>query len=224
MKNIVLTLALFATTLHLQAQTEKGTFALGLHNFAPGVVVSSSSLVSPTNAFGFSFGKSKEKVDGQDQGDDTKYSTVGLNFNGHYFIIDDFSAGLGLNFFSQTEKEDNGSGEDDKYTATIVMAGPELRYYFSTSPKTKVWLKGSASFGSLKTKINGEEDDDPTKLSTFGGGAGLAFFPNPNISIDLGLGYSVFTSKSDVNFGTGSTEYEDVFSGLVFDVGFGLFF
>ena len=82
MKNTALFLSLFASACMLNAQTEQGTFALGLHNFAPGVVVSSSTLVSPTNAFGFSFGKTKEEVDGQDQGDEVKYSTVGLNFIG----------------------------------------------------------------------------------------------------------------------------------------------
>lgn len=65
-----------------------------------------------------------------------------------------------------------------------------------------------------------------TILTEFGGGAGLSFFPNVHFAINLGLGYSVLMAKNELElFPTGATvEQISTYSGLVFDVGFGLFF
>jgi hypothetical protein len=146
---------------------------------------------------------------------------VGLSLNGHYFVANNLSVGLGGNFFTQTQKEDGGEG---KYTTTLLMGGPQLRYYINTGAKSKVWLKGMASFGSAKSKYDGEWEEDPTKLSEFGGGIGLALFPNQHFCIDLGIGYNVFTVKNEYDFEEMPIEYKEIYSGLVFDIGFGVFF
>jgi len=104
------------------------------------------------------------------------------------------------------------------------MAGPELRYYIPASAKAKIWVAGNGSFGSVKSKYTGEADDDPTKLSRFGGGAGLAFFPNSNISIDLGLGSGVFIAKNETtDFNNNKVTNKDTSSGISLELGFTIY-
>jgi opacity protein-like surface antigen len=222
MKQLLSLLFLLAIgTVALQAQTEKGNFALGLHNFSPGGVTGSSSILSPASSLGIAFGKSKSKANDGDFEDQFKYSVIGLNLSGHYFVINGLSVGLVANVFGETQKELDD--DKDKYQTSIFLAGPELRYYAPIGGKSKFWVKGSGAVGKATNKVNGEKDDDPTKLTQFGGGAGLAFFPNSHISLDLGLGYNVFVSKNESTFGTVTNEYTDVYSGLAFDLGFTIF-
>lgn len=222
MKQLLSLLFLLAiSTVALQAQTEKGKFALGLHNFSPGGVTGSSSILSPASSLGIAFGKTKSKINDGDFEDQFKYSVIGLNLSGHYFVINNLSLGLVANVFGQTQKE--VGGDEDEYKSTILLAGPELRYYAPVGGKSKFWVKGGGAIGKVTSKVNGEKDDDPTKLTQFGGGAGLAFFPNSHISLDLGLGYNVFVSKNESTFGTITNKYTDVYSGLAFDLGFTIF-
>jgi len=110
--------------------------------------------------------------------------------------------------------------DDYKTSATIFLLGPEVRYYFDTGAKTKLWLKTGASIGSLASKFDGESSD-PISLSQFGGGAGLSIFPIANVSIDFGLGYNVLTLTEK---GNNSADYKYINSGLAVDIGFGIFF
>lgn len=205
----------------LQAQTTQGTFALGLHNFSP--TLSEATLLAPTNSLGISFSKSKSEIDGRESDGEVSITNLGLNASVHYFFVNNFSGGLNLSVFNQSAKFDDGSGDDDKEKLTLFMAGPELRYYFNTGAKTKVYLRGGASFGSAKAEFDGEEEDDPTKLSQFGGGAALAFFPSSAFSIDFGLGYNVFQTKDEIDFGTGPVDAVDTTSGVTFDIGFSIY-
>lgn len=220
MKNILFSMLLLASAFALQAQTERGKFSLGLHNFSSvGLIGEAGGILAPTNSLGISFGQVKTKVNGQTRDDKPKYTSVGISLDGHYFLIDNLSAGIGGNFFSQTVKED-----DDKYSVTVVMAGPRLRYFIPAGENAKVFVRGGASFGSATSKFNGEKEGEPTKLSEFGGGAGVAIFPNQHFSINLGLGYSMFMTTDESTFLGATTERVDTYSGLTFDIGFGLFF
>jgi opacity protein-like surface antigen len=221
--NSLALLFVLATAFTLNGQTTQGSFSLGLHNYSP-LVGDIGGVLAPTNALGISFTTSKSKEDGVEDPQSTKSTTIGLNANASYFVIDNLSAGINLSFLTQTQKEEGGV-ENNDYKTTIFMAGPELRYFIPASAKTKVWVGAGGSFGSAKSEFNGNNDNDPTKLSRLGGGAGLAFFPNSNFSIDLGLGYSVFTSKYEyTNFLNEVTKYEDTTGGITFDVGFSVYF
>ena len=213
-----------ATAFALDAQTTKGSVCLSLHNFSP-LIPEAGGILANSNALGIAFSTLKSEVDGVESPVKTKFSTIGLSGSAHYFIIDNLSAGINLNFLNHKEKEDGGgSGNNDEYVTTIFMAGPELRYYFPASAKAKIWVGGGGSFGSVKNKLNGKSDDNPNKLSRFSGGVGVAFFPNAHFSVDLGLGYGVFTSKYEFDdFGGGTTKYKDTNSGLILDLGFSIF-
>ncbi len=210
MKNLLIIALLFAACVNTQAQTEQGSWALGLHNFSP--IFSAGQLASPTNAIGISFGKNKYENNGQTAGE-SKYASVGLSGSAHYFLINDLSAGVNLNLFFQNEKEEGN--DPDKYSTTIILAGPELRYYINAGAKSKVFIKGNAGFGSAASKFNGQKEGD-TKLSQFGGGAGLAIFLGEQVALDLGLGYNIFKAKD-------SDDDTSTNSGASFDVGFTVF-
>jgi opacity protein-like surface antigen len=88
----------------------------------------------------------------------------------------------------------------------------------------KIYVMGGAGFGTSSSKYNGDDDDDPTKLSRFGGSAGVAFFPNSNVSIDLGLGYSSFVVKNTYDdFQGNKIDSKDTNSGVALEVGFTVF-
>jgi hypothetical protein len=223
MKNLFLLLITFSVLGALNGQTTKGTWVLGLHNFSPVPLTSEGlgyNLFPQTNAFGISFGTTKEKIDGELQEDKETSSIIGLSLNSHYFVADQLAIGLVGNFStsSSTYKSDP---EEYKSSATIFLVGPEVRYYFDSGTKTMFWLKGGASLGSVSTKYDGESGE-PVNLSQFGGGAGLSIFPSSSVSIDIGLGYNVMTTSSKNNFTSGT--YKTINSGLVADVGFGIFF
>lgn len=216
MKNILLIAVFIAGVFALPAQTEKGAFALGLHSFSPNGVG-----IAPVSSVGIGFGKLSSEVTGSGEQSETKYTTVGLNANAHYFLIDNLALGGQFNLLSQSTKEQDG--DKDEATVTLFMAGPEMRYYIRATEKMKVWIRGYAGFGSLKTEYNGDSGD-PVKLNQFGGGAGLAFFPASCFSIDLGAGYGLLTMKSTYDFFGDEIEEKDTYSGAMLDVGFTVFF
>ncbi len=209
-----------ATISALQAQTTKGTFALGLHNFSP-MFGEAGGLLAPTNAFGIGFTTSKSEIDGEESDFKYKTTTIGLSGSGHYFLIDNLSAGINLSFLSQAEKEDVDDG--DESSISLIMAGPELRYYIPAGSKMKVFVLGGASFGTAKSSFNGEDEGDPTKLSRFGGSAGLSFFPSNHVSVDLGLGYGVFITQDTYDFLGQEVKSKDTNSGITLELGFTVF-
>ncbi len=222
MKKNVFTYCFLLLAVYASAQTNKGTFALGLHNFSPSGILSNTTLLSPTNALGVGFGTNTSKSSRTPSEEyKTKFSYMGINANAHYFVIDNLSVGLGMNLFNQSEKEDNNDPDDDEYNITLFMAGPELRYYINATPKSKVYIRGFAAFGSASQ----EEDDDKDKLNQFGGNVGMAYFPNQHFSVDFGLGYNIFNSKSEgEDFNGNVIEYTYTSNSFVLDLGFTVFF
>jgi hypothetical protein len=223
MKNFSLLCMLVVFQLTLHAQTSKGTFLIGFHNYSPGTITSDGTgynLFPQTNGLGISFGSNKTKVDGELQDYKESTSYFGLSLNSHYFVADQFAIGLTGNFSSSSSTYKEGGQDDDKSSSFIFLVGPEMRYYFDAGTKTKIWIKGGAAVGSVSYKYNGESDD-PTDLSQFGGGAGISIFPVPTVSIDFGLGYNVLNIKDGSDsFG----EYKSINSSLAFDIGAGIFF
>jgi opacity protein-like surface antigen len=139
-------------------------------------------------------------------------------------LINNFSAGLNLNLLYQHTKE-KGAGNNTTVSSNLLMAGPEVRYYFPAGAKSKIWVGGNGAWGSSKTKFQGDDSNDAAKFSRYGAGAGVSFFPLEYVSIDLGAGYGVFTVKDNYEDFNGNTiENQDSNSGLSLDFGFSVFF
>lgn len=204
----------------LNAQTSKGNFVMGFHNFNPGPLASFGTPYNwfpQTNALGISFGSSKSKNDGNVSDYKVNNTVVGLSLNSHYFVDDNLGLGLTASF-SSTSSVEKGTGDDSKTSSTILLIGPAIRYYFDTGEKSKFWLKGGTSFGSISSKYDGQKSD-PTSISQFEGGAGISIFPVSAVSFDLGIGYSVLSGKAkEANKGT-----KAINSNLTFDIGVSVF-
>jgi len=198
--------------LELGAQTEKGRFMLNLHSYAP-ISPNAQGLLAPVNSLGIGFGTSTIKVDGFES--EAKFTNFGFNTSAHYFIVDNFSGGINLNFFNQSLEPDGGN----KLTSSLFLVGPEVRYYFDLNTAFKVYVKGGASFGQAKFDVEGSEEDT-SDLVQFGGGVGAAIFPTRNFSVNIGLNLNGLNTTS----GEGSLESTDNYFGGGLDVGFSVFF
>ncbi|MBL7829161.1 MAG: hypothetical protein JNJ57_21175, partial [Saprospiraceae bacterium] len=174
------------------AQTNQGSIMAGLHNFnafAPGF----NNPLATSTMLGFAFGTLKSDFAGVKFEDE--YTVIGISGNFHYFMINNLSAGVSMNYYGLNIKEQDS---DFVSKTQIFMVGPELRGFISAGSKSKVYVGGGAGWGSLNIGSSEQEDDSPVKLSRYGGVAGIAFFPNEHFSIDLGLGYNVFTATEDM--------------------------
>jgi hypothetical protein len=175
-----------AFTTSLLAQTNKGKVLLGLTTGLTGNVSTDIITGKPSSSAGFSFGTFKEA--GDDEGE--KYAQFNFSPAIGFCLSDNFLAGIEMGFLSETYKYG-----DDKETLQIFGAGPLLRYYLAKG-KVKPLLELRANFGSLAYKYNGEKDEEPTKFSKFGGGAGAAIFLNDHISFDILASFNAHTIKN----------------------------
>ena len=219
MKTICLLSSLFLLSLSLQAQTEKGSFSAGLHTFSPsGLNVDGLplNLFGRGTGFGLAIGTTKTKVDGKVVGDTENLYTLGLNLSGHYFIVDNLSVGVGGSFFSGFTAYYNSGTENERFAATIILGGPEMRYYVGKG-KTRIRFTGSTALGVLHSWENKERDSDPIHLAQFALGAGVSYFLTPNLSFDFGADANVFKLKFAEN-------HIGINQNLALDLGFGLYF
>ena len=125
--------SILACATFVQAQTEKGTIMLSLHNFSP-AVPEAGYLLAPSNALGITFGTAKSEFGSTKS--EYSYTTIGLSGSAHYFLIDNFSAGLNLNMLYQHSKEKGSGSGNTSISSTLLMAGPEVRYYFPAGAKS----------------------------------------------------------------------------------------
>lgn len=226
MKKSIL-LAFFALAFFCaRAQTEKGNFALGLHNYTPGsFVLGGLGFTAPSTGLGFNFGTTKYYEDGKKEGLESKYTSVGLNFNGHYFVANNFSIGLGANILNAVEKyKDSDGSVEEEINVTMLLGGPELRYFIPVSSKMKVYIRGTGNFGRVEVSFGDTEEEDPAKLSYVSGQAGLAYFPNPHVSLDMGLGYNVLNIKEKDTSSSGTIDTKNKTGNVSVDLGFTVFF
>lgn len=207
MKQYLLFLIFLSAPICLLAQTEKGRWMLSLHNFAP--LISESSLLAPTNSFGIGFGNTVYKDDFTNEEVETNFTSVGLEANIHYFLMDQFSAGINLGLFSQTVEDEN---------LTTFLAGPELRYYFPMG-SNRLYLRGGASWGSFEY----EGATNPTHLQQYEGGVAFCLFLSNNFSANIGFGYGVNIAKEEYTILEATYHDETTTSRATIDVGFSYF-
>ncbi|WP_407478032.1 acyloxyacyl hydrolase [Elizabethkingia anophelis] len=123
-----------------------------------------------------------------------------------YFVINNLSVGLDLEYTSTATKYDNG-----KYTTNAFGILPTATYYFTKNKVIKPYLGAGIGYSSITDK---EEYRNSTDQNTMDGFAwklkgGIAYFLKKNIAADLGLSYSQFSSKNNNittrvnNFGIG---------------------
>lgn len=185
---------LTAVSVLSQAQTNQGNLTLGVSSTLdlPSTLNWSgtgSSLIS----FGLTSENTRSDADGFEE-ETTKTSSINVVPRIGYFVADNFAVGLDLSFAYAVMKFEE---DDEKYSQSVIAAGPFLRYYIPTSgilPFAEI----GGSYGMIKTKYD-YVDVDPIEfknsLLSLGGGVGVAASLGEKASLDLMLGYTSMTLK-----------------------------
>jgi len=194
MKRIkILTISLITINIGLlKAQTNQGRVLLG---------VSSELSIAGTGTnllnIGYSSINYKSDADGFEESDPDK--TTGINFlpKVGYFVADNLAVGLDLNvaLFSRKYGTNN-----DKFSETLLSAGPFVRYYVPTSTILPYFEIGG-SLGTMNSKYdysedsNWEDDEYKSSVMSIGGGIGLASSLGEHVMLDILAGYNSLTLK-----------------------------
>ena len=106
-------------------------------------------------------------------GEKTTVSKFSFKPNVNYFIMDNLSVGLGVQFDSTTEKD--GSDSDTVSTTAIL---PGVKYFFNSGNSFVPYVGVRAGLISVSAG-----DYDEEKYS------GFAYFVNESVSLNVGLTY-----------------------------------
>ncbi len=152
---------------------------------------------------GLNFSNSSFKLEGQTVSKN-KSNLFSLTGSAGYFFVDNLVGGVELSFATSNFKSDLSDSES---SAISFLAGPFASYYFDIgNSKIRPYLKASTGFGFGKSEsnfsfING--GDDPTiqteeskqRSFVWRAGAGIAFFLNDTISINVEVAYRNNSNK-----------------------------
>ena len=211
MKKLFTILCAGLLTVSLSAQTDQGTFLIGLNT---GLGYSSTN-ITDVDGLGGSWSDMYDKKSTSTLNFDlTDFSALLESVKFGYFVSDNFAVGLSLIFQSDGSNDDYhsdlnsvGQIDDVKQTTTIFAVEPGVRYYMEMG---EGFLFGQLSYGmgSQTTKVELSEQDDPddqvTKVSGLGIGVGYSILVNDNISIEPVLSYSMLT-ETEVDAGVSSS-------------------
>jgi opacity protein-like surface antigen len=182
LKFLVLVLMLIFS-LSLQAQTEKGKL-----------------WIAGSSQLGLSQGGYKTKIDGDET---SNYSQFGLVFQPKigYTVIKNLPLGVFFNIENSGFQDKEG---DYKSRSLSTSGGPFIRYYFADLMGLKPYAEALFGFGFVNSKyqIMGDDwNENRVRLINFSLGAGLTYFINDHIGIDLLLGYNYknFFDKDEYN-------------------------
>jgi hypothetical protein len=176
----------------IKAQTSAGTMMLGL---STGINISGEfSSGSNLMSIGFSSAKYKSNASGYTEPDPDKATNLNLMPKFGIFVIDNLAAGLDV---TTAYSQNKVGGSSSKYTLTLLMAGPFVRYYLPAK-KILPFAEVNAIFGSAKYKdeYEGGSSEDKSALHSFGGGLGVAAPLGEKVTLDFMIGYNSLTIKS----------------------------
>lgn len=196
MKKIITILFAGLLTVSLSAQTDQGTFAIGLNT---GIGFSSTTIKDIEN---FHIGGVPvEYDDAYDKINDSKFEMNLMNFgdilnnvNLGYFVADNFAIFLGLVYESDKHTEEYAaSGLDpDITTTTQFTLSPAVRYYMEMGSGYMFGhVRYGMSNGKTEWKSGGSTSETETKGSQFSIGVGYSLLVHDNIAIEPILYYNM---------------------------------
>lgn len=191
MKNtlIMAVIAVFAAMLlsaSVQAQefTERGNFMIG-------------------SAFGFSSNTSTlDRGDASGKGPESFQWNLSPHIG--YFLFDNFTLGIGLDYTFSREKQPNADKNDD----SDLLFGPFGRFYVPFGGDKAVFVEGTFGFGTSSDDliIGNETQHISTDIIAFGAGPGFTIFSNDAIGIETLFKYNFARSRFNTTVGGVSTE------------------
>ena len=119
-----------------------------------------------------------------------KRNRFSLSPNVGYFPMDKLAAGLRFSY--DAEKLDINGNETKQ---TDLMVAPWLRYYF-LPPVQDLNIYADVSYGVGSSKF---DDDEAESVNKYGVEAGLAWFCNPRVALEFGVGYRSIKYENEEN-------------------------
>lgn len=181
-KTILFSLLTSATLLFsantMEAQTQKGNFMVG-------------------GELGLSTSSSTVSVDGSEtEGSSATQFNIAPSVG--YFFVDNFAAGIGVDYTLSTVKNNNRDELDSD-----LLFGPYMRYYIPFGDKA-LFFEADFGYGNSTDDItvNNEQQRAITNVFAVGLGPGFTIFSNDNIGIEALAKYN-FASSNSILSGSG---------------------
>jgi opacity protein-like surface antigen len=191
MKKLTSTLiVLIALAASAMAQTQQGSkFLGGSFNF-------STQTTSSTNNGATTLGP--------------RTNSIQLNPSVGYFIADNLAIGAG---FSLGMDRTNSRANDSWSGNNSIGFLPFVRYYYSLDEKVYLFSQASLGFFTGRDRANNGTTTtigDRSNVLSFSAGGGLALFPTPNFSIDLGVNILNMNLISTPGFGGATNNFSNI--------------
>ena len=164
----------------VNAQTEKGNWTFG-----------------GSSTFSFNSNTQKSEFDGDELEGETKISNINFSADAGYFVIDNLS--VGLEFMVSSSKETyEESGDESEFKSSSFAVLPQATYFFRSDSDIAPFVGAKVGY----MYAGGEEDINKYSGLAFGANAGLAYFINSNVSIDLMVEYlnASLSNKEESDF------------------------
>ena len=200
----------------LKAQTEQGTFFLGMSS-------SMSLSGNGSHMMSLEFSSTNDKSDGSNSMGSNPLKTTSFNLlpKVGYFVTPNFALGLDLSLSLYGSKGTPGYS-DINMNSTLLGAGPFIRYYIPTG-RVFPFCELGGSIGTIITNnqfIN-KSVETSQSLSSIGGGVGIAALMGKHASFDVLLDYRSITVKDKQD---NIDNYRTVKGTIGLKVGFTIFF
>ncbi|WP_291859230.1 outer membrane beta-barrel protein [Marinilabilia sp.] len=184
-------------------------------------------IISGSSELSYSSFLNEQKISYDDFFGDTEsiseeYDESGFNFKSSvaYFIYDGLALGISMDY--ETSKYEY---EDSEEKESSFMIGPSMVYYFGSS-NIKPYIFGEYMFGTSKSeqKEGSNSEDFKMKMNGWVLGAGIAFFLNQNLSLDLGMGYSNALAEPESDNIDPNIDIEMTAKGIALNGGISVYF
>ena len=179
----------------MEAQTKKGNFMVG-------------------GEVGLSTSSSSVTVDGSEK-EGSSATQFNIAPSVGYFFVDNFAAGIGVDYTLSTVKNNNRDELDSD-----LLFGPYMRYYIPFGDKA-IFFEADFGYGNSTDNItiDNEQQNAITNVFAVGIGPGFTIFSNDNIGIEALAKYNFASSNSILKANGFETSSNSITHAFDFSVG-----
>ncbi|NUO00119.1 MAG: outer membrane beta-barrel protein [Saprospiraceae bacterium] len=150
------------------------------------------------SSIGFSTANAKVTTNGStNEGLVARQINIAPSFG--YFILDNFTAGVGVDFTLNSVTQPN----EDKTEDSDLLFGPFARYYFPMDDNIAFFLAGNFGFGNAKDEqvIGENKQKIQTNVFALGIGPGMTVYAKSGLGIEAIFKYNFAKTNFDTTIG-----------------------